>query len=181
MTGTLAPMFMNSTRLATLLLAFGLALSAILSTQTAYALADPVDYGSPATDANGAVYCVSSYVESQYPGCVPPPLPTKTYKGQPVSVEDAKNIPWGTMRTSVNVLRNDAIQKRSKIREIELIGQRPEMTGLRTWVYKKKVWFEMKSGQHLGFLGGGLGGISYRVIDAKGRASYPVYVSLRVK
>lgn len=173
---------MNFTRLGTVLSALVLGLAAILFIPTANAaVADPIDYGDPATDANGAVYCVSAAVKNQNPGCVPPPPPSKTYKGQPISVEDTKNIPWGTMRTSVNVLKNDAIQSRSKINEIELIGQMPKLTGLRTWVYKNKIWFEMHSGQHLGFLSGGLGGISYRVIDAKGRMSYPVYVSLRVK
>ena len=82
-----------------------------------------------------------------------------------------KKVPWGTMRASVNVLRNDAIQKKAKIREIDITFQHPKVTGLRTWVYDNKIWFEMKSGQHLGFLPLGRTSIGYRVIDAQGRAS----------
>ena len=172
---------MTTTRLGRMLLPF-VALAAILSAHSANAArADPTDYGPPATDANGAIYCVSDYIASQNPGCVPPPAATETYQGQPVSVGDRKDVQWGTMRASVNVLKNDAIENRSKIREIDIVGQRPKLTGLRSWVYKNKIWFEMLNGQHLGYLSGGLGNIQYRVIDNKGRASYPVGIAIKIK
>lgn len=159
---------MNITRLGTILLASVLAPAAHLSAQPAHAaLADPV-----ATD--DMKYCVSVYVVTQNPNCLPPPKPSKDYRGEPVAVSDIKKVTGFEGIVYVNVLKNDAIQKKSKSR-VEIVSQRPKWNGVYAFVIDNKIRlrFEFETMSPTGAV------IGYRVLDAKGRASNTTYLEAK--
>lgn len=134
-------------------------------------------------DPSETIYCVDAYTIGQHPDCVAPPTPSVNYRGVPVAVGDKKQVDVFTKIATINVLKNDAIQKKTHRKtKIKLSWLKPETTGVRTWVGKdKKIYFQSLPGRvDGGFLPYGGVTVRYQVIDAKGRTSAPAFIELRV-
>jgi hypothetical protein len=129
------------------------------------------------------VYCVDAYTIGQHPDCVAPPTPSIDYRGVPVAVGDKKQVDVFTKVASINLLKNDAIQKKDhKKTKIKLSWLKPEMTGVKAWIGKgKKIYFQSLPGRVDGnYLPYGGVTVRYQVIDYKGRTSAPAFIELRV-
>lgn len=156
---------MKPSRLVTMLPALVLAPAALMSAQPAGAAV-----------ADEFTYCTSPYVIGQNPDCTPPPTPSADYRGEPVAVYNQKKVTGFEKYVYVNVLKNDAIQKRTRAR-VEITGQQPKATGVYAFVVDGKIRlrFEFEDMTGSGAI------IRYHVVDSKGRTSNETYLDVTMK
>lgn len=141
------------------------------------AIAGPAAQSAP-SDIERGTYCIDPSIQNMYPTCAPPPAPTADYVGEPVAVHEKKKVNPGTVKIPVNVLKNDAIEKRAKVKKVKITYQRPAQTGVRAWVdAKKRIVYEAYAGGPLPVV---YVAITYKVVDFKGRSSQPVNTYLEV-
>lgn len=159
---------MTSTRLATLLLASGLALTAGLSAKPSNA----------ALTADHIEYCTSPVVLMQNPNCTPVPTPSTDYRGEPIAVYNEKKVTTFETYVYVNVLKNDAIQRKSRA-VIKITGQQPRATGVYAFVIDGKIRLRFERAQIGPMWSGAV--IRYTVKDAKGRTSNETYLDITQK
>lgn len=129
------------------------------------------------------IYCVDAYTIGQHPDCVAPPTPSVDYRGVPVAVGDKKQVDVFAKTATINVLKNDAIQKKDhKKTKIKLSWLKPEETGYRIWIGRdRKIHFEAMPGRtDGGYLPYGGVTVRYEVTDYKGRTSAPAFIDLKV-
>ncbi|GIM63525.1 hypothetical protein Pve01_94020 [Planomonospora venezuelensis] len=124
--------------------------------------------------AGDVEYCHSDYVIGQNPYCTPLPPDTKDYRGEPIAVQDKIKATGLNCDKYVNVLRNDVVEKKSKVKRLQITYQRPKQNGIHASVQGNKI--------RLRFVDVNWGGqaILYRVVDAKGRKSAPTHLGIQI-
>jgi hypothetical protein len=155
---------MNTTRLGTVLSALALVPAAILTLQPASA--------SSAT-SDEMPYCHSDAQTPPY--CTPlPTVKKKDYKGEPIAVQDKVKATGLKCDKYVNVLRNDFIEKKRKIKRIEITYRNAMGTDITPAVVGKKI--------RLRFVDPAWGGyfLKYRVVDFKNRKSDETALGIQV-
>lgn len=137
--------------------------------------------GATARQADDPIYCIDQYTINFHPDCVQPPSPSPDYRGKPIAIEDYKRVPTGAVTASINVLKNDVVQKPEKARIQLLQRERTEaFSGIRIWVEGPRVLYRSFPGKNGGFLPYGGVTIKYQVVDFKGRVAKDTFISLRV-
>lgn len=153
--------------------ALGAALASLAAVMSAHLpTADPTDHSRSTASADEFEYCTSPYVMGQNPNCTPVPTPSKDYKGEPIAVFNRKKVTGFEEYVYVNVLKNDAVEKKSKVKRVEIVFQKPSATGVYATVIDNKIRMRFENINPSGAT------IWYRVVDYKGRKSENTYLEV---